>query len=371
MSNHTLKSRSSSLYRARRCCLSVGCLVLLTLGCNGTNTVYEVVVSGGAPGVSAGAGAPASAGMAASSGGNTAGGSAGEAARGGGGNTGGVGGVAGALGGMGGVAGVAGVAGTGIGGVAGVAGTGAGGGGGSAGLACGALIAEFPPDCFAMCASTRVVDQNNVPVPTNVCIEGTCDAAGNPGSAPAPLGTACSAAGGGIVCDGEGKCVPCVHASDCPAGQVCSAANQCVPGACTDVNCGGTCAPCAAGKKCLADADCVSFACDVVSLTCVTPQCQDHQQDGVETDADCGGGFCPTCPLGEHCALDSDCKSQACDAVTLSCVSDSCADHHANGTETDVDCGGGTCKACSVGQKCKSSFDCQGGHFCSTLHVCQ
>jgi hypothetical protein len=392
MSDHTLNQRRRSLFRAGRWCLSVGFFVLLTIGCNGTVTVYEVIVNGGAPGVGAGAtsasggsagdGATSRAGSTASSGGNMAGGFAGDAARAGAGNTSGVGGdLAGASGafGVGGsgdvgaMGGVAGVAGTGIGGVAGVAGTGAGGGGGSAGLACGTLIADVPADCHATiaCVGTRVVDQNNVPVPANACIEGTCNAAGTSGTAPAPAGTACSALGGGIVCDGAGKCVPCVRASDCLAGQVCSAANQCVAGSCTDVDCGGICPPCATGKKCLADADCVTFACDAVSLTCITPQCQDHRQDGDETDADCGGGFCPSCPLGENCVVDSDCRSLACDAVKLICVSDQCADHRADGYETDVDCGGGNCKACFVGQKCKSNFDCQPGHVCNAMRVCQ
>jgi hypothetical protein len=356
MSDHTLNHRRRSLFRPRGW-LSVGFFVLLTIGCNGTETVYEVIDNSGAPGVSAGGGATSRAGSTASFGGNLAGGFAGDAAGAGAGNTSGVAGdAAGASGALG------------VGGSSDVGGM-----SGSAGLACGTLIPDVPADCHATiaCVGTRVVDQNDVPVSANVCIEGTCNATGTPGSAPAPLGTACSAAGGGIVCDGAGKCVPCVRASDCPTGQACSAANQCVPGSCTDVDCGGICPPCATGKKCLADADCVSFACDVVSLTCVTPQCRDHHQDGDETDADCGGGFCSSCPLGENCVVDSDCGSLACDAVRLSCVSDQCTDNHADGNEPDVDCGGGNCKGCSVGQKCKSNFDCQSGHFCSTAHVCQ
>ncbi|HWZ92925.1 MAG TPA: hypothetical protein VNW92_28865 [Polyangiaceae bacterium] len=352
-------------------------------------TVYEVVVNDGAPGAGVGAtgaaggssgdGTTSSAGSTASSGGNTAGGFAGDAARAGAGNGGGIGGDSAgnsgafSVGGsdIGGVSGVAGS--SGIGGTGGVAGMAAGGGGGSAGLACGALIADVPADCHATvaCAGTRVVDQDNVSVLANACLEGTCNALGTPGTAFTPAGSACNAAGGGIVCDGAGKCVPCVRASDCGPGQVCSAANQCVPGACTDVDCGGTCAPCATGKKCLADADCVSFACDAVSLKCVTPQCQDHRQDGDETDADCGGGFCPRCPLGEGCVVDTDCRSLACDAVKLICVSDQCADRRADGDETGVDCGGGSCGACQVGQTCKSNLDCQSGHICNAMHVCQ
>ncbi|HTA89535.1 MAG TPA: hypothetical protein VK745_08165 [Polyangiaceae bacterium] len=362
----------------------------LTLGCNGQLTIYDVTLNGGAPGEiagitsanggGAGDGVAARAGSTAtsggtSSGGNGVGGFAGDAQAGDG-NTSGVGGGLAGASGAGGLAGTSGAGGlTGASGAGGVGGGSIGGGAstGGAGVACGTLIADVPADCFATvaCAGTRVVDQNNVPVPANSCLEGTCNAAGTASTAPAPAGNACAAAGGGIVCDGAGKCVPCVSASNCPTGQVCSAANQCVPGSCTDVGCGGICPPCATGKKCLADADCVSFACDAVSLTCVTPQCQDHRQDGDETDADCGGGFCPSCPLSKSCVVDTDCMSLSCDAIKLICINNQCADHRTDGYETDVDCGGGNCNACAVSQKCMSSFDCQPGHFCNVMHVCQ
>jgi hypothetical protein len=165
--------------------------------------------------------------------------------------------------------------------------------------------------------------------------------------------------------------VPCLQASNCKAGQICSASHQCVSGACTDLDCGGACPACANGKKCLADADCSSFACDAVSLTCITPQCQDHHQDGVETDADCGGGVCPACVLSKGCLVDADCTTMACDALKLSCVSSQCQDHRLDGYETDVDCGGGGCPACGIGAGCKTNFDCISGHFCNNSHVCQ
>ena len=107
------------------------------------------------------------------------------------------------------------------------------------------------------------------------------------------------------------------------------------------------------------------------ALPSLGPQCQDHRQDGVETDADCGGGFCSACVLGKSCIVNDDCVTLACDALKLSCVNNQCADHHLDGFETDVDCGGGGCGACWVGAKCGSNFDCQSGHFCNAQHVCQ
>lgn len=188
---------------------------------------------------------------------------------------------------------------------------------------------------------------------------------------------------GGPTC---AKCATgkgCAQNSDCVANacdlvsQSCVAsqcADQRVDGAETDVDCGGgTCASCAVGQKCLVDPDCSSNACDGVTLTCVSSQCFDHRRDGVETDVDCGGGVCPICATGSKCTIDSDCATNACDATSLTCVSNQCADHRVDGTETDVDCGGtNACSRCLVGQKCLVNSDCQAGHTCGIgTRTCQ
>jgi hypothetical protein len=184
--------------------------------------------------------------------------------------------------------------------------------------------------------------------------------------------------------------------SACPTGKGCKANSDCTSSACdlvkdlcvgstcsderkdgteTDTDCGGgTCPACATGLKCMVDADCTTNACDAVSLLCVASQCADHRKDGIETDTDCGGGICPTaCALGKLCQLDTDCMSAACDALSTTCINNQCADHRQDGTESDVDCGGAVCNSCAVGQKCNNSFDCAGGHSCTTSvpHVCQ
>jgi hypothetical protein len=82
--------------------------------------------------------------------------------------------------------------------------------------------------------------------------------------------------------------------------------------------------------------------------------------------------FCPAAPVGTPCMQDSDCGTDACDAISLTCVSNRCHDSRQDGAETDDDCGGGGCPACNVGQRCETNFDCESGHFCALpAHVCQ
>jgi hypothetical protein len=173
---------------------------------------------------------------------------------------------------------------------------------------------------------------------------------------------------------GGGACAPCTSGQKCQVDSDCTSnacdvpSFTCVPNQCadhrqdgaeTDMDCGGgTCPPCGANKKCKVDADCAIGACDALSLLCLVTPCADHQQDGAETDVDCGGGTCAPCAIGKRCKVDADCTSNACDALTLTCVPSQCADHRQDGAETDVDCGGGTCAHCAVSQKCKVDTDC-------------
>jgi hypothetical protein len=234
----------------------------------------------------------------------------------------------------------------------------------------GATVPNVPADCHASTcdgaghATSTAVDPTNVPAADGPCALTTCDAAGQKTTAPRTAGVACNAGPRTTMCDGAGACVECNHSTDCPAGLICDAHHSCGSVPCTDLDCGGACAPCGAGKHCLADADCQSFACDAATTTCILNQCLDHRQDGDETDADCGGA-CPGCDFGQSCLVDEDCRYQACDTLTLKCISNQCADHRLDGQESDVDCGGINCGPCTTGRACKSNFDCQSGHICN------
>jgi len=123
------------------------------------------------------------------------------------------------------------------------------------------------------------------------------------------------------------------------------------------VDCGGACDPCATGRRCEVVGDCASGICD--AGFCVDATCDDGDENGEETDTDCGGPDCDACADGEGCLLDGDCESLSCD--TGVCVPASCSDGTQNGSETDVDCGGATCDACLLGDRCVANVDCASG----------
>jgi len=241
----------------------------------------------------------------------------------------------------------------------------------------GAKVPDVPADCHASTcdghghAMSSVVDVTNVPLSNDPCAVTGCTAFGDTVPKPVAAGTACHVGARKGSCDGAGACVECNRTADCPPGLFCDAHHFCGSAPCTDVDCGGACGPCGLAKRCLADSDCQSFACDAATTTCIQNQCLDHRQDGNETDADCGGGTCQGCGYGQACLLDDDCKYQACDTLTLRCVSNQCADHRVDGNETDIDCGGISCGPCLPGQRCGSNFDCQSGHICNGSKVCQ
>jgi hypothetical protein len=114
----------------------------------------------------------------------------------------------------------------------------------------------------------------------------------------------------------------------------------------------------------------VSGACDALTLTCIADRCADHRYDWNESDVDCGGA-CAHCQLGQRCNYEFDCASQACDGESRVCVADPCADHRQDGTETDVDCGGSNaCPRCPKNSRCMINSDCQPGATCS-FRYCQ
>lgn len=88
--------------------------------------------------------------------------------------------------------------------------------------------------------------------------------------------------------------------------------------------------------------------------------------------ATCVGDTCPQgySPVGAQCKQASNCESKIC--VDGLCGTATNADGVMNGTETDIDCGGGeptNAKKCPEGKGCKAPTDCVWG-FC-TNNVCE
>lgn len=139
----------------------------------------------------------------------------------------------------------------------------------------------------------------------------------------------------------------------------------------TDVDCGGTKAPaCGDNKGCLVNVDCVSSVCK--SNVCQPPSPTDGVRNGDETGLDCGGAKAPKCPPGQGCLGDGDCKAVKCDLVQKKCKQPSNDDGIKNLDETGIDCGGptATVKRCPTGETCGATSDCDNVLCNDTTKVC-
>jgi hypothetical protein len=169
-----------------------------------------------------------------------------------------------------------------------------------------------------------------------------------------------------LVCDGKGGAESVVDDTNLPAddGKQCTV-EGCLQGApvhnpkavgtACNQNGGKVCDAAADCVECLGNVDCATGVCDVPTGSCVAAPCKDGIQDGTETDVDCGGGACPACALGKKCKAGGDCVSATC---TGGLCSASCSDGVKDGDETDVDCGGSCPQKCDFGQGCAQPADC-------------
>lgn len=163
---------------------------------------------------------------------------------------------------------------------------------------------------------------SDAPVDNNTCTTDYCSS-GIPHHDPVAAGSDCTGAGDAHLCSAQGVCVECLYGTDC-ASLVCTQAGS-----------------------------------------CASPQCGDDQQNGNETDVDCGGDDCPKCEIGDDCEVAEDCMSGECNVT----CQPSCTDTIQNQDESDVDCGGAECPDCAFGQMCDSPDDCATGA-CSTALRC-
>lgn len=129
----------------------------------------------------------------------------------------------------------------------------------------------------------------------------------------------------------------------------------------TDVDCGGPeCDACEIGAICDDNTDCMSGLCSLEGVCLAAPTCEDEILNYQETDVDCGGPNCPSCPDGDRCHIDTDCENGYCSSEGF-CDTPTCDDLVQNSEETDVDCGGPECPPCLIGESCLASSDCENG----------
>ncbi|MEZ4302855.1 MAG: SBBP repeat-containing protein [Polyangiaceae bacterium] len=164
------------------------------------------------------------------------------------------------------------------------------------------LLDSAPGDCQSpVCdgagAESLLPEPLDLPDDGKECTADSCDGP-TPLFTPEPPKTPC--AGGAMLCNSEGDCVECVDGADCPS------------------------------------AVCLAFS-------CAPAACDDGVKNGAESDIDCGGPDCPTCPDGSPCTEPADCQSALCHMGVCCSVSPAecdgkCGVVSACGTE--VDCGG-------------------------------
>lgn len=136
----------------------------------------------------------------------------------------------------------------------------------------------------------------------------------------------------------------------------------------TGVDCGGSCGGCAQGATCSEDSDCATGFCS--NGICELTSCEDSIRNGVETDLDCGGEFCPSCASGNSCLENTDCQTNYCDKTTKLCIpAPACENNELSEGETDIDCGG-SCRPCGEDQTCVVDDDCEGSLKCNAQKVC-
>ena len=90
---------------------------------------------------------------------------------------------------------------------------------------------------------------------------------------------------------------------------------------------------------------------------------EDAGKEGA-SDAESSEDAEPDAWLGEDAAPDAEVPDGESPDVGSDVLAQDCFDKVKNGTETDVDCGGGVCAACKDGLHCQIAADCVTGHAC-------
>jgi hypothetical protein len=225
------------------------------------------------------------------------------------------------------------------------------------------------------CAAASTCPGTDTECRTRTCTGGVCgfDFAADGKALTAQTAKDCLTA----VCDGAGATKSNADTTDTPDD-----ANECTTDTCvggiptfTPMAAGASCGAGGAKKctavstcvECLVALDCASKVCDAATNTCALAGCGDSTKNGSETDVDCGGGMCPPCVTGKACATGPDCVGAVC---TANVCAPTCTDGIKNGAESDVDCGGSCAAKCDVTKACGVGADCKTGSCVAQACAC-
>ncbi|MFM2152938.1 MAG: hypothetical protein RL199_1373, partial [Pseudomonadota bacterium] len=225
---------------------------------------------------------------------------------------------------------------------------------------------------------------------SGACLAKVCRSPGQTGepcdSRPDCLGVACTAGKCALpsytdrVLNGSETDVDCGGTGTgfraCAGGQSCSLDTDCRSGFSCE---GGVCGA-ATGNACSKAADCFSRLCGRASPTtkpvCLERfasddprHCSNGFADADETDLDCGGGVCRACKDKLRCLGPRDCTSGVC-TTSGQCAAPTCLDGVRNGLEKGVDCGGGSCRPCASGVAVDEAAACASKVRSEELGVC-
>jgi hypothetical protein len=194
------------------------------------------------------------------------------------------------------------------------------------------------------------IDDGDLPQDASQCTNDVCTA-GAPSNPPLAAGTACNQ-NGGAHCNGSGACVQCATASDCPGADTDCKTRTCAAGVCGEND-----KPAGTIAKSQVTGDCHQYQCDASGNIASVVDNGDLPVDGNACTLDqCAMGTPsnPPAAAGTSCGSGLQCNGSG------ACVA-GCFDGKVDGSETDVDCGGGACGACGSYLVCKAPSDCASG----------
>jgi len=247
---------------------------------------------------------------------------------------------------------------------------------------------------------TNAPDDTDLPNDNNECTDDVCTS-GTPSNPPRMAGTFCN--GGADVCDGAGQCADCNVDADC-SGVI----DDCQKPTCDNHVCKTSFTAVDTPVSMQNAGDCKEIVCNGTGGTKVNNKDTDLPVDGNDCTADIctngvpshmnlasnapcgvggtlvcnGSGQCVGCVDNTTCTAPATCGGggtqnvcgctpTTCAALGVTCgtAPDGCGgtlvcnDGTKNGSETDIDCGGGMgCGLlCAQGKKCTKGADCQSG----------